>query len=186
MDLPDGIEKEVLDYLHLEYSEDANDPSSLKLEEISYDGVYDVSGVPTHYFKYASSSGLNWATVQPYGGSYLIGMTSSSPKPISKTRIYRFVRIESADGRFEQKIKLESWGSGCYGFSNYKSIDMDNDTTLKLLVEVSSHSNPTGVTLAIKEGGNDIYIRGSVGISMSYKSNSCKEIYITVGTGPWE
>lgn len=185
MELPDGIEKEILEYLHLEYGEDPNDSSSLKLDEISYDGLYEVAGVQTHYFKYVSSSGLNWATVQPYGDSYLIGMTSSNPKPISKNRIYRSVRVESSDGRFDQKIKLESWGNGCYGFSNYKNLTINEDTTLKLLVEVSSHFNPTGVTVAIKEDGNDIYIRGSVGISMSYKSNSCKEIFITVGAGPW-
>ena len=46
MDLPVGIEQEILEYLHLEYGEDANDPSSLKLEDIQYDGLFDVAGTP--------------------------------------------------------------------------------------------------------------------------------------------
>ncbi len=44
MELPDGIEQEILEYLHLEHGEDRNDPTSLKLEKIIYDGLYEVTG----------------------------------------------------------------------------------------------------------------------------------------------
>jgi hypothetical protein len=186
MELPENIEKEILDYLHLEYGEDPKHPSSLKLDEIKYDGLYEVSGVPIHYFKYASRSGRNWATVEPYGDSYLIGMTASSPKPLSKTQIYNQLNVESLDNNYTETFELESWGEGCYGFSDYREIELPNGSTFKLLAEVSSYSVPVGVTLSIIEGDNNLYIRGSVGLTLSYESKNLGILSITLGTGPWE
>lgn len=186
MELPDNIETEILEYLHLEYGEDPNDPSSLKLDEITYDGLYDVSGVPVHYFKYASRSGRSWATVEPFGDSYVIGMTTNSPKPLKKSQIYNHLEIENPESSFSESLELESWGDGCYGFSDYKEIKLPNGSSFKLLAEVSSHSTPVGVTISIIEGENDIYIRGSVGLSLSYESTNFGTLFITLGTGPWE
>ncbi len=186
MELPENIEKEVLEYLHLEYGEDSKDPSSLKLDEITHDGIYEVSGVPVHYFKYASSSGRNWATVEPYGDSYVIGMTTSLPTPLSKAQIYNRLNVESLDNNYTESFELEYWGDGCYGFSDYREIKLPNGSAFKLLAEVSSHSAPVGVTLSIIEGDNDIYIRGSVGLSLSYESKNFGTLFITLGTGPWE
>ncbi len=186
MELPADIQKQILDYLHLEYGEDASDPSSLKLSEISYDGLHEINGVPTHFFKYESRSGRNWATVEPHGDSYLIGMTSRSPTPLTKKELYKTVHVESSEYEFSKRYELEEWGGGCYGFSDYREIQLPGKRQFKLLVEVTAHSFPTGVTVSIIEGDIDIYVRGSVGLAISYESKTIGSLCITVGTGPWE
>lgn len=183
MDLPVGIEQEILEYLHLEYGEDANDPSSLKLEDIQYDGLFDVAGTPTHYFKYGERK---WATIEPFGDSYVIGMTTRTPAPITKKDLYKSLRISFPDGTPSFYIDLESRGNGCFGFSGYREVTLPSNTTIRVLVEVVSHFSPTAVTIAIEEGENDVYVRGSVGLTLSYKTSSCETIFLTVGTGPWE
>ena len=186
MELPQDIENKILEYLHLEYGEDPNSDNSLKLEDITYEKEYEIEGVLVHYFNYKSRSGRTWATVEPFGDSYCIGMTSKSPKPVSKTEIYNSVYIESLESDHEITLDLESWGDGCFGFSDYRLVELSEKIRFQLLVEVSAYSNPNAVTVSIKENGSDIYVCGSVGISMSYKSSTLGEICITVGAGKWD
>lgn len=183
MGLPAGIEQEILEYLHLEYGEEPDAPSSLKPGEITYDGLYDMAGKPTHYFKYGERK---WATVEPFGDSYVIGMTTRPPYPITKKNLYKSLRISFPDDTPPITIELESRGHGNYGFSRYRDVTLPDGTTIAILVEVSSHYAPAAVTLAIEEGENDIYIRGSLGLTMSYRTRNGSTIYLTVGTGPWE
>ena len=53
MELPKGIEKEILEYLHLEYG------ASLKLEDIVNEKMYEVAGIPTHYWRDAPVSDVS-------------------------------------------------------------------------------------------------------------------------------
>jgi len=187
MELPDGIEKEILEYLHLEYGEDPSDDASLKLEDIVYEGLYDVSGIPTHYWRYAPEGKRRWATVEPFGDSYAIGMTTNTPTPIVKGDLYKTVEIEAIDDSgFSQSLPLESWGEGSYGFSDYKEISIPGGEKLQILAEAHSNSAPPSVTLSIKEADVDIYIRGSVGLALSYKTKGGITLVLSVGTGPWE
>ena len=186
MELPVDIKDRILEYLHLEYGEDSNDPNALTLEQISYEGEYEIHGVNVHYFKYESSSGRNWATVEPYGDSYAIGMTSKSPTPVRKREIYRSIRIENTEDGEIVNLDLEDRGGGCYGFSNFKEIAFRNGKTFQLLTEVTPFSHPNGVVVAIQDEGNDVYIRGSLGLAIRYESTTLGAILITLGTGPWE
>jgi len=185
MVLPSDIKNQILEYLHLEYGEDPDNETSLGLEDIGYEGEFEIKGKLIHYFNYKSSSGRTWATVEPYGDSYCIGMTNSSPKPVTKKEIYGSVHVESLESDHEATIALESWGNGCFGLSDYKQISLTEKISFKLLVEVSSYSTPESVTVSIIDGNNEVYVSGALGVSMSYKSASLGEISITVGSGKW-
>ena len=181
MELPLDIEKQILEYLHLEYGEDPGASDSLNIEDISYEGEFEINGISTHYFKYASSTGRTWATVEPFGDSYCLGMTSSTPKPITKSEIYKEIHVKSLETNDKLKLELESWGEGCFGFSDYKKIELSGKIQFELLAEVSSHSSPPAVTVSIIDGDSEVYVCGSVGISMRYTSVSLGEIFILVG-----
>ena len=186
MELPSDIKKRILDYLHLEYGEDPASTSSLKLEDIEYDGLYEIAGTPIHYFRYAPEGKRRWATVEPYGDSYIIGMTSKTPTPVSKKQIYNQLTIQSLDDEYSESISLEDWGNGCFGLPDYKKVNLPNGSELLVLAEAQIENSPPSVTIGIQEGDNELYIRGSLGLSMSYKSNSGSYLVFTVGTGPWE
>jgi len=181
--LPVGIEQDILEYLHLEYEEEASSPSSLQIEEIKYDGLFEIAGTPTHYFKYGERK---WATIAPFGDSYVIGMTTNTPRPLAKKDLYKSLHISFADDTPPLSIDLESWGEGSFGFPNYRDVTLPDGTSISVLVEVALLAAPVAVTLAIEEGENDIYIRGSVGLTMSYRTRNGETLYLTVGTGPWE
>ena len=63
MDLGEDIEKDILEYLHLEYGESPEDADALKLSDLKYEGKFLLDGVPTHYWSYPTSSPC-WAIVQ--------------------------------------------------------------------------------------------------------------------------
>ncbi len=187
MELPEGIEKEILEYLHLEWGQSPYSPNSIKLKDLEYEGVYDVAGVLTHYWKYGTSNNRRWATVEPFGDSYAISMTSNTPKPVSKSDLYMSIEIDSDDyGGYRETIELERWSKGCFGLDDYTDLQLPDGEVIKILVETSTDRSPPSTTIGIREEGKEVYVRGSVGLAMSYKTIGGKRIFLTVGTGPWE
>jgi hypothetical protein len=183
MNIPENIKQEILDYLHIEFGEDANDPSSLKIDNIKLDGIYEVQGKPTYYYKFSHDT---WATVEPFGDSYMIGMTTFSPKPIFKKDLYKELHIQSSDGSYVESIELENMGDGFYCFPEFKGINISKSEKLMVLVEANISMPVTQVVLSIKEGNQNIYLKGSIGFQFSYRTKNDTTLFFTFGTGSWE
>jgi hypothetical protein len=79
MNLPEDIDSQVLEYLLLEFGEDADDADALKISELEYKGAFDVSGVVTHFWWFPCTSEQCWATVEIWKDTYCIGMTTEPP-----------------------------------------------------------------------------------------------------------
>ncbi len=80
MNLPQDIEAQIINYLHLEFGEDADDPNSLKESQLRYEGEFLYDGVPTHFWWFPCTTEQCWATVEPMEESYCVGMTTDSPQ----------------------------------------------------------------------------------------------------------
>ena len=68
-DLPDSIEKEIYDYLSIEYAPDFE--ATLK-----YVGEFELWGKPIRCWDFGQST--VYASVQPYADGYFIGVTHKS------------------------------------------------------------------------------------------------------------
>lgn len=186
MDIPEGIEKDIVSYIRMECGEDPSDPRTLKESDLTYEGEFEIQGVPTHYWRCGKDSRL-WATIEPYGDSYCMSMTSSSPKPILKSELYSHLKIEDFSGEFSERIPLPSLGkSGSVGLPDYKEITLPSGEIVAVLAEAHPQGAPPSVTVSIQDAAKDIYIRASVGIALSYTTSGGNELLLSIGTGPWE
>ena len=44
MEIPNGVEIEILEYFRLELAEEVGDKVCLELDDIAYDGIYEIAG----------------------------------------------------------------------------------------------------------------------------------------------
>ena len=182
MTLPEGIESEVLGYLHLEYGEDPSDPNALKIDDIEDQGEFDVAGTPTHFFGYPTSSGQEWVTVEAFDGSYVLGISLTGPKNLTIHRnLYKEVKIWIPEYETDMTIPLEDFGEGGHGFPDYKSVELPGGNAIELLVEAYTDQSPTSVTVGIKDGENELYVGSYVGASVSLETKQVGYITIIVG-----
>jgi hypothetical protein len=84
MNLPDDIEVQILDYLRLEYGEDAGGPAALQRSQLRYEGEYLLNGVATHFWWFPCTTQQCWATVEPWEDSYCLGMTTECPASLER------------------------------------------------------------------------------------------------------
>ena len=185
MDIPQGIEKEIVSYIRLECGEKDSDPNALQESDLVYEGEFEIEGIPTHYWRCGSES-RTWATVEPFGDSYCLGMTSSSPIPVKKSNLYRFLKLEDLSGGVSESIPLEAFGEGAMGLPNYQEITLGKGETIAVLAEAQTYSAPPAVTISIRERQREVYIRASIGVALSYSTFDGNEILLSIGTGPWE
>ncbi|WP_041598547.1 hypothetical protein [Hahella chejuensis] len=76
MDLPENIETQIVEYVNIEYGDDA-----LTIKDLSYIGEFSRSGVVKKYWSYPCSNKPGcWATVEEYEGSFLISITTLAPE----------------------------------------------------------------------------------------------------------
>lgn len=80
MKLPNNKQQKILEYLHLEFGEDSQNDTSLKLSDLKFVGEFSVNGTEIFYWSYSIDNEVRWATVEPYEDSYLIGMVTELPK----------------------------------------------------------------------------------------------------------
>lgn len=72
-------EQWVIEYLRLEYGEDASDPDSLQVSDLIYLGRFNVDGSPTDYWQYPTSDKPAYATMTISEGSTALSMTDAPP-----------------------------------------------------------------------------------------------------------
>lgn len=78
---------EIVEYLHLEYGESAEDPDALKASDLTHVGLFSIDGLPTYYWSYPGSKGsVHYATCEVYANSYCLGMTSDAPPEDGRIR----------------------------------------------------------------------------------------------------
>jgi hypothetical protein len=83
MKLPRHINRQVLEYLRLEYGESDDDPDALKLSDLTCEGkcvAGGIVGIVTHFWAFPSSAGKRWAIVEQFGKTYSIGTSARTPE----------------------------------------------------------------------------------------------------------
>ena len=69
----------LLEYMHLEYGEEAGEEDALKASDLVYVGEYVIDGIPCQYWSYPTSGEPMWATIEDHSGLRCIGMTGTPP-----------------------------------------------------------------------------------------------------------
>lgn len=72
-------EEWVVEYLRLEYGEDAEDPDSLQASDLTYLGRFNVDGYPTEYWQYPTSDLPAYATMTMRDGTTALSITDEPP-----------------------------------------------------------------------------------------------------------
>ena len=183
MDLPDDIEQQLVEYIRLECGEDPKDPNALQVSDLVYDGEFDIYGETLHYWRCGQHSEL-WGTVGPFGDSYCLSMTSSSPKPVRERELYKKLAIEDFDRKFAVQLELEEGEDGDLSIPDYLKLDLPGED-VEVLASLSLNESPIEIHLAIQEGEKRTYIRTCIGISMSYTTISGTDLHFKLGRMPW-
>jgi hypothetical protein len=199
MKLPSGIEKEILEYLHLEYGESEDDPDALKLSDLKYEGEHLVDKVVTHFWSYPSGPGRRWVTVEMRGKGYDIGTSPRGPGgvTIDRREALRTLRIEFrwlAEGLKPMRpVRVPLKGrKGSY--SAEVPLAFPSGDKLQISVEAydfeemgEDKADKLDVTLIIEhEDDRRIHVRCASGLAISYETLFGYECLISVGTGPWD
>jgi len=185
--LPNDIEKQILDYLHLEYGEDPGDPEALKLTDLDYVGEKLVEGAVQHCWSYPSLKDDMWATVQVYeDGTFCIGMASAPVTERENHYEHLFLNIEGTQTKkFEIPYQKDEEHDVC-NFDEDFITTLDNGKSLSIYSEVFLKPEPHQFDLTIEYDEKEIYLRGAVGIQLNYSLESDLSIYVEVGKLEWD
>lgn len=72
-------EARIVEYLRLEYGEDAEDPDRLQAADLTYLGRFNVDGHLTDYWQYPTSDKPAYATMTMHQGATALSMTDEPP-----------------------------------------------------------------------------------------------------------
>ena len=81
------FEDDIVEYLHLEFGEEAGDPEALKRKELRYVGLFLFEDFPTHFWSFPCESEHYWATVRITDEAYLYGMTPIQPSSLRQLEL---------------------------------------------------------------------------------------------------
>jgi hypothetical protein len=180
MKLPQGIETELLEYLHLEFGETAGSKGALKPEDLAYEGEAVVDGVPTHYWRVGRRKKL-WATVAPVDDSYCLSTTTVPPVPQPKEDPYRFLRVEDSTGEIDLDIPLQELGEKASGLPSYHEIRLPRREKVGVLAEVNAGESPVFVEVSIEEGDKCVYVKAYVAIHLVYTTAKGNDLTVSIG-----
>ncbi len=180
--LPNNIEKQILEYLHLEYGEDPDAPDSLQLSDLSYAGEHLVEGIIQHCWKYPSLKDDMWATVEiGNDGSYTIGM-APIPEPENKDFYANLLLI--IEGKNTKKVRIPYLKDDEYDISCFEdAFDMvlENGKKLSVYSEVGLNTTPPQFSLSVEYDGRDMYLKGVAGIELRLSLETDIYMYVDIG-----
>jgi len=149
--LPEDIEEQILEYLHLEYGEYASDPEALKLSELKYVGQKEIDGKQLHCWDFPSENNDIWATVEYSDTTFNL---SFACKPeIKNENRYEFLLV-SVLGKEKSEVKIPLDEDRQYGGRYTRKthdVLLENGETLKVLsAEVAPYDEMVVICVQIE------------------------------------
>jgi hypothetical protein len=187
---PPGIENEILEYLHLEFGEDKDDPDALQAAELKYVGAREDGEAWLHFWEYPSGSGKSWAIARVTKDGYelytsLEGPSGERNDPLAalSTLVVQFGTRKKGQKRLEAlRVKVaDIKDSGV-------PVRFPTGEEIFFYAEVHPASENAGPDVSVQVLQQDdvvLAIRCTSGviISLSLAGYDC---LISLGTGPWD
>lgn len=182
MELPDGIETDIINYLCLELGEDPHSDAALKVNDLVYEGVNDVDGIRAHCWGFPTMHEDMWVTVVVEDGSISFGMAQ---KPKDKKGDPYATLFLNVSGKKPQKhrVKLMQHDDMQLATTPEPSVrfGLGNDGCIEVYSEVSFLTRPPLVALSINCGNQRQYIKARAGIAMSFQVDEETTVYLSIG-----
>jgi len=187
---PTGVEKELLEYLHLEFGEDPEDPDALQAADLKYVGVGKDGEGLAHFWEYPSGSGKGWATVCVMSdGGYSLSTSPEGPDgeindPLValRTLIVDFGTRSEGQQRIKP-LRLAVSELGGEGFP----VTFPTGEVISFYAEVYPPSATSGpdVSVHILQGDEVLFtVRCTSGVLISLQLAGY-DCLMQLGTGPW-
>jgi hypothetical protein len=187
MNLPEDIEKQLVEYLRLEYGEDANGPDAIQISDIAYVGEKEVNGVVLHCWSYPCLKDNMWATVELLeNNSYCLGMCEIPRETEECVYKYLYLVIEAKKTR---KVKIPYVGHEDYevlSFEKTYEVDLENGKKLSIFSEVYQSPKTKQFSLSIEYDGKEIYLKGGIGLQMNYAIEGDIRLFMEIGELKWD
>lgn len=189
-DLPAGIERDILEYLHLEFGEDKDDPDALQAEDLKYVGAREDEGSLLHFWEYPSGTGKSWATVRiTNDGNELStslegpGGEKNDPEAALRTLLVQFGMRTEGQERIEP-LRLDVAKLSENGFP----VKFPTGEEISFYAEVypATGENGPDVSVHILQHDEALFVvrcASGLVISLQLAGYDC---LIRLGTGPWE
>lgn len=145
MNQPADLETAIADYLAREFGE--HGPSRIRAADLRALGERVIDGVPMRVWAFPTSRGEMWATVEPMGESYSIGMTHPRPSSDSCPRYH--LRLETEGDGAPRTLALEPLDIGLYGTASDVDFHAPDGQALLLSAEVALVDGGEELSLAI-------------------------------------
>lgn len=145
MQLPGDIETQIADYLACEFGEEG--PGRIRAADLRALGERMIDGVPMQVWAFPTSGGEMWATVEPIGDSYCIGMTHPPATPDAQHRYH--LRLEMEGDEAPRTIALGPLDVGLYGTASDLGFVAPDGQALRLSAEVAPADGFPELSLAI-------------------------------------
>ncbi len=186
MSLPEDIEKRIVEYLRLEYGEDASDPNALQIPDIAYVGEKEINGVILHCWSYPSLKDDMWATVELLeNNSFCLGMCEI-PRDAEES-IYKYLYLV-IEAKKTKKIKIPYVGYEGYKVLSLEKryeVDLENGKRLSVFSEVYLSPKTKQFSLSINYDGKETYLKGGVGLEMRYAIEPDIKLFFEIGELKW-
>jgi hypothetical protein len=187
---PAGIEKELLEYLHLEFGEDKDDPDALQAADLKYVGARKDGDGLLYFWEHPAGSGKSWATAHVTKTGYSLSTSTEGPDgesndPVAalRTLVVDFGARSEGQPRIKP-LRLAVAELGENGFP----VKFPTGEVISFYAEVYPPSETKGpdVSVHILQGDDVLFVvrcSSGVVISLQLAGYDC---LIRLGTGPWE
>jgi hypothetical protein len=145
MPLPADLETAIADYLAREFGE--HGPGRISAADLRALGERVIDGGPMRVWAFPTSRGDLWATVEPMGDSYCIGMTH--PRASSDGHQRYHLRLETEGDEGPRTLALEPLDIGLYGTASDVGFVAPDGRTRLLSAEVGLVDGGAELSLAI-------------------------------------
>ena len=164
---PKNIEKQIRDYLALEFGESDDNSDSIKVSDLKFEGEHEIEGALMSCWSFPSINQDTWAVVEGSGDSYSIGLASNPYFSSDVTYEYVWIEIWEKKGR-TVKVPLIKYKDALLHFENEFRIKLKSGRDIVIYVEIKVSTSPYEYTVSLLEG--------ETGITFNAESNGGRSV----------
>lgn len=187
---PPGVERELLEYLHLEFGESEDDPDALQAADLKYVGARQDGQAVLHFWEYPCHAGKSWATAEWMSDGYALSTSAEGPRgekndPAAalRTLVVEFGTRTKGQKRIAP-LRLEVAGIPGDGVP----VKFPTGEEIFFYAEVYPASEGAGPDVSVQllqHGDVLLAIRCTSGVIISLQLVGY-DCLIRLGTGPWD
>lgn len=179
-----SVEHEIVEYLRLEFGEDDSEEGSIQVEDLAFQGEFEIEGIVRRCWSFASYNDSQWVSAHEVDGGLCFDLVDNPGFSPEVTYDYVWIQVWDSKGSIE-KVPLVRSGHTLAYFDDDFEIEFKSGRQVSIYVEIGLNTSPKTFSVYVTENETKVAVHSDEKGIVDFVISETEGVKIAIGGEKW-